>query len=297
MTTFADIKNDVLIRLVGFADSTEQLTTVSQGSSMGVSDTTVVVADATKISTGLVQFENELVLVKSIDRNTSIVSIIPGTRGYYGTTPASHANDSLVTNNPQFPRGQVGNLINEVILQLFPQIFWPKVHTFNFEATRINYPMPSDAEYVINVTWPPSGPTQIKMPVRRWRVEQRLESDSTPLGLEILGSVEPGRTVRVLYAAKPTVFAADADTLASRGLEESAKDVLVYGACSRALNYLDAGRTSSATTPDGLAMTGQVPIGSATNTGRTMYALFQQRFNEERARLVERYRPQWHRSE
>lgn len=297
MATYADIKNDVLIRLVGFADTTEQLTSVNQGSSISTSDTTFTVADATQVSKGLLQIDNELMLVKSVDRATNIVTLLPGSRGYYGTTAATHANNAIVVTNPRFPKAQVGQLINEVILQIFPQIFYPKIHTFNYTTSQANYPLPADAEYVINVTWAPSGPSLIKQPVRRWRVEQRLESDTTPLGLEILQAIEPGRQVRVLYAAKPTVFVNDADTLASRGLDESARDVLVYGACSRALNYLDAGRVSAATTPDALAMANQIPVGSATNTGRTMYALFQQRFREERDRLVERYRPQHHRSE
>lgn len=294
MTTFTQLKEEVLLKIHGFTDKLEKVTSLT--SSPDSDDLTFTVADIGQVSRGLVEIDNELLYVQRTDSGSSTVTVYPFGRGYRGTTAASHASGAMVTVDPSTPRIAVTNAINDVVLAVYPDIFNIKISSQTLSAVQVRYELPSDAQEVMSLRWAVTGPSLLQAPVRRYSVEPRLESDSVPLAVNVFDGVEPGRTLRVAYMAKPTVFSdsAGSDTLADHGFAESAKDLLVYGACARLLGYMDAGRLMDADSPNASAMTNQLPIGVATQVSRQMYTLYQQRLAEEHRRLMNRWKPQSH---
>ena len=62
--------------------------------------------------------------INTFDKNNLTLNVIPGFgRGYGGTTPAPHAENSQVTLTPTFPRVNVKKAINDTVNAMYPLIF------------------------------------------------------------------------------------------------------------------------------------------------------------------------------
>jgi len=72
------------------------------------------------------------------------------------------------------------------------------------------------------------------------------------------------------------------------GLEETSRDLVVYGASYRMASFLDPGRLTF-TSPEADANDQTRPFGSGTSTARYLLALYQQRLQEETNRLNGKY--------
>lgn len=58
---------------------------------------------AGEISRGLIEVDDELMLVQKVSQSDGIVTLLPGGRGFRSVA-ATHSAGALVTNNPKFPR-------------------------------------------------------------------------------------------------------------------------------------------------------------------------------------------------
>ena len=102
-------------------------------------------------------------------------------------------------------------------------------------------------------------------------------------------AILPGRSVQVVYAKTPTPLSSGSDVFTTvTGLEESSRDVIVYGASYRMASFLDPGRLTF-TAPEADANDQTRPFGSGTSTARYLYSLYQQRLQEEANRLNGKY--------
>ena len=84
------------------------------------SDLTITVDDASALSKGIVEINDELLYVKKSVQASGTIQILgtagnPTGRGWRGTTATSHISGSVVRNNPLFPRTQVKRAILETI--------------------------------------------------------------------------------------------------------------------------------------------------------------------------------------
>jgi hypothetical protein len=287
MTTLSTLTDEVTRKLAGYTLRQDRQTYLT--SAITSTATSITVKSAKNISNGIIEIDNELIYVEEYDRNTGVLTIPPYGRGYNGTTPASHANGAKVTISPTFPALDVRNAINETILSLFPGVYATNYHTFSYSASRTTYPLPSDVENVIAVSYEEIGPSKEWAPVRAWRVDPMSNVDSFDSynSLSIYSGVQPGRTVQVFYSAQPSTMENSSDDFESTtGLPSSCKDLVVLGAAYRLVSFIDPGRlTFGSAEADQQSQIAGRAYGAGTNAAKYLLALYQQRLREETDKL------------
>jgi len=289
MTTFNDMVEEVLINLEGFTlrqDRTTYLTAAIDNN-----DLTMSLASGDNIGKGIVEIEDELIHIDSVDRSDRSATISPFGRGYRGTTAASHALNTKVTFSPSFPRLSVKRAINDTIRAIYPNIFGVASTTFTYNAAQTTYSLPVNAETVLAVSWDSIGPSGEWIPIRRWRQDPTAASTeyATTNSISIYDALVPGRTVQVIYTKEPTTLSSTSDVFTTvTGLSESVRDVIVYGAAYRMVSFLDPGRLTF-TSPEADQNDTTRQFGAGTNTARYLLALYQQRLQEESQKLNGKY--------
>jgi len=248
-------------------------------------------ASGDNIGKGIVEIDDELIHIDSVDRSDRSATISPFGRGYRGTTAASHALNTKVTFSPSFPRLSVKRAINDTIRAVYPNIFGVASTTFTYNAAQTTYSLPVNAETVLAVSWDSIGPSGEWIPIRRWRQDPTAASTeyATTNSISIYDALVPGRTVQVIYTKEPTTLSSTSDVFTTvTGLSESVRDVIVYGAAYRMVSFLDPGRLTF-TSPEADQNDTTRQFGAGTNTARYLLALYQQRLQEESQKLNGKY--------
>jgi hypothetical protein len=112
---------------------------------------------------------------------------------------------------------------------------------------------------------------------------------NTQKTVNIYSNVQPGRTVQVWYAATPANLDANSDDFTDvTGLPETCRDVITLGAAYRLLSYIDPGRINLTSAEADLADS-KVPGAAGTNSSRYIYALYQQRLQDESLKLSDKF--------
>ena len=289
MTTFNDLVEEVLINLEGFTLRQDRTTYLT--SAIDNNDLTLALASGDNIGKGIVEIDDELLHIDSVDRSDRSATISPFGRGYRGTTAASHSLNSKVTFAPSFPRISVKRAINDTLRAIYPNVYGVASYTFTFNASQNTYQLPAAAETIIAVSWDTIGSSQEWLPIRRWRHDPMANSTDFANGNSITlnEAILPGRTVQVVYAKTPTPLSTNNDVFTTvTGLEETSRDLVVYGASYRMASFLDPGRLTF-TSPEADANDQTRPFGSGTSTARYLYSLYQQRLQEETNRINGKY--------
>lgn len=289
MATLDDLVNETQLALMGHGLRNDTVTYLLESvSSTGLQ---LKVNSVEGIGRGIVEIDDELMWVDAFDRTTGILSIAPFGRGFQGTKAASHAVNSKVTFQPSYTRSGLKTEINNVIRAVFPNLHAVAATTFTFRPSISTYALPNSAESLLSVTFETVGPSRQWAPVRGYRLDTMadIQTFGTSNTITILSGVQAGATVRVTYSVEPDILESDSDDFAdTTGLPESAKDVIVLGTVHRVLSAVDWGRIQyQAAEAD--SQSGRLPVGSATNAAKYVYAVFQQRLSEETAKLQKRF--------
>lgn len=285
MSTLKQLMDQIESNLQGYVqDQAEQTYVVG---SMDADDLTFVVDEPALVSRGIIQVDDELMWVKSVDRSDSTVTVSPFGRGYLSSTAATHAEGARVTDNPLFPRNQVKIAINQVLDNLYPDLYVLATENITYVAARATYEMPADARNVTSVTWQVVGPTQYWEPIKRWDFNPRADTTEFPTGrsIDIWSPIVPGRTVKVDYISRPTDLDLATDQFTGTGLETYVETTVVYGACYRMVGWLDAPRLQ-ARAVETSQRSAYVEAGAAANTAKYFYALYQQSLEAARLRFL-----------
>ena len=289
MTTFNELAEEVLINLEGFTMRQDRTTYLT--AAIDDNDLSIALASGDNIGKGILEIDDELLHIYSVDRSDRSAVISPFGRGYRGTTAAAHTINTKVTFAPSFPRISVKRAINDTLRAIYPNVYGVATYTFTFNASQNTYQLPVAAETIIAVSWDSIGPSGEWLPIRRWRHDPMAATTDFANGnsITINESVLPGRTIQVVYAKTPTPLSANADVFTTvTGLEETSRDLVVYGASYRMASFLDPGRLTF-TSPEADANDQTRPFGSGTSTARYLYSLYQQRLQEETNRLNGKY--------
>ena len=289
MTTFNDLAEEVLINLEGFTMRQDRTTYLT--AAIDDNDLSIALASGDNIGKGILEIDDELLHIDSVDRSDRSAVISPFGRGYRGTTAASHSVNAKVVFAPSFPRISVKRAINDTLRAIYPNVYGVATYTFTFNASQNTYQLPVAAETIIAVSWDSIGPSGEWIPIRRWRHDPMAATADYANGntITLNEAIVPGRTVQVVYAKTPTPLSADADVFTTTtGLEETSRDLIVYGASYRMASFLDPGRLTF-TSPEADANDQTRPFGSGTSTARYLLALYQQRLQEETNRLNGKY--------
>lgn len=251
-------------------------------------DLTATVRNASDIDMGLAEIDAELVFIESVDRASNTITFSPDGRGFYGSTPATHDANARLTFAPTWPRQRVKAAINDTILSVWPNLFGVAQTQFLFTPAVSTYEMPAEAEGILSVTADTFGPSREQQVISRYRFDSTAPSDEWTTGkaLTLLEAASPGAGVTVTYTKEPSILTADADTIASSGLRESARQLLMLGACAQLLSMMDVSRLTVDTAPaDELDNRNQV--GTAARLANQFQLRFEMEVEKERQRLRE----------
>jgi hypothetical protein len=282
--------DEVSRKLAGFTLRQDRQTHLT--AAINTTATSITVASATNVSTGVIQIDDELIYVDSYDRNTGVLSIPPYGRGYNGTSASSHAVGARVIVSPTFPSVDIKEAINNSIQAVFPDLYSTGTHTFSYSTAKSTYPLPDEVETVLGVSFQTTGPSKEWLPIRGWRVDPMANTTAfnSRNSISLYSGVEPGRTVQVFYTSEPTVMDSnDDDFEIVTGLPASCKDVIVLGASARLASFVDPGRlTFGSAESDQQSQIAGRSYGAGTNTAKYLLALYDKRLAEESRKLTDR---------
>lgn len=299
--TFDQLVSRVKQQLLGY--TRDQASISYLRADMTASDVTFLVDEetVTNLSLGLVEIDDELLLVKKFDRATGTVTVTAGTsgRGVEGTTAAAHTTNDIVTDDPMYPRSRIKEAINDTINATYPDLWVLGEYEFPYAAARYEYPVPTEVEDVLKVVVNTIGPSAVWFPLSSWRFNPLASTTSgqvkptpTPTGktIQVMRDfIVPGRNVRVTYMKKPSTLANNSDDFETvTGYPERYVDMITYGACWRLLPAYESARLQQSAI-EATERAPLVPTGAGSKASQYYMALYQQRLAEERTRLQRLY--------
>jgi len=290
MATFNEMVNEVKTNLQGYTLKQDRLTYLN--AAINSVATSMVVGSASNLAKGPVEIDDEIIWIDNFNTSTNTLNAAPGFgRGYQGTVPTSHSQYAQVTLSPSFPRISIKKAINDTINSLYPKLWAVDSYTFTFNASQTTYALPDDLEQILFISWQTTGSSKEWLPVNRWRADgmANIADFNTTNTINIYENIQPGRTVQVYYTTTPDTLDNNSDDFADvTGLPQSCQDVVTLGAAYKLLSFLDSGRISLTSAESDLADS-KIPSGAGANNSRYIYALYQQRLNEEALKLQDKY--------
>jgi hypothetical protein len=297
MPTLESMIDEVLINLAGYTYQQDRATYIIQDvpatASTIANPIILQLASTDNIGKGTIEIDEELFWLDSFDRVSNTATVPPWGRGYLGTDRTTHTAGTKVTITPTFPRYVVKKAINDTIGAFGANIFAVKTTTFVFNAAQTTYAFNNlNINNIMTIMWQDIGPSQEWFPIRRWSWDSIASDSAFGAGAQTVtigDYVQPGRTVKVIYATDPVAFTSNSQDYATQtGLPSSTRDVAILGASYRLLTYLDPARAAQVS-PQADETDSKRPYGASQSATKQLYALYVQRLNEETARQQSQY--------
>lgn len=297
MPTLESMIDEVLINLAGYTYQQDRATYITQNVTADASTianpTILQLASTDNIGKGTIEIDEELIWLDSFDRVSNTATVPPWGRGYLGTGKAAHTAGAKVTITPTFPRYVIKKAINDTIAAFGSTIFAVKTTSFTFNAAQTTYPFNNlNIHNILTIMWQDIGPSEEWFPIRRWSWDSLASTTAFGAGAQTVtigDFVQPGRTVKVVYATDPVPFTSNSEDYATQtGLPDSTRDVVILGASYRLLTYLDPARAAQVS-PQADETDSKRPFGASQTATKQLYALYTQRLNEETARQQAQY--------
>lgn len=292
MPTLNELVDEVKASLTGYTLRQDRITYLANPTGLTTTGTSITVGSDNNLAKGIIEIDDELLWIDSFDKGTQTLNVIPGFgRGYQGTNPAPHSQYAQITLSPTFPRVNIKKAINDTIAAVFPQLWSLSSTTLTYNTVQTTYALPDDCEDVLAVSWQSTGPTKEWLPVRNWRLDAMANQAAfnSTSSISIYDRIDAGRTIQIWYTTEPNTLDSNSDDFADvTGLPETAKDVIILGACARLLTFIDAGRINLTSAESDLADS-KLPSQAGTNISKYVYALYQTRLKEEAGKLQGRY--------
>lgn len=297
MTTFADLVAQVKQELIGYSKDQATITYLTQP--MTSTDVTFTVDTETvrNVTRGIVEIDDELLLVKKFDLTSGLVTVFANQngRGVQGSTAAAHAVDAIVTSDPRYPTVRIKEAINDTINATYPQLWVFGEYEFQKVAPQFEYELPLETEDVYKVTFETIGPSLIWQPMQNWRFNALGSKTINGLpasgkSLQIFDRIVPGRRVRVITRKRPgnLVNGSDDFTTTTGYLSDSMEDVIRYGATARMLGANEAARLQQQAI-ESTERAPLVPTGAATEAATYYWGQYYRRLQEEVDRMHDLY--------
>jgi hypothetical protein len=292
MSTLNEMVSDIRANLQGYTLRQDRISYVANANGLTTTSTAITIGSASNLAKGTIEIDDELIWIDSFDKVTSVLNVVPGFgRGYQGTSPAPHSQYAQITLAPTFPRVSIKKAINDTINSLFPNLWAVSSYTFTFNASQTTYPLPDDLESILYLSWQTTGSSQEWLPINRWRSDGMANAAAfnTTNTVSLYENIQPGRTVQVWYTTTPNTLDNNTDDFADvTGLPQSAQDVVTLGASYKLLSFLDPGRINLSSAEADSADS-KIPSTAGVSSSRYIYALYQQRLNEEALKLKDRF--------
>ena len=292
MSTLNEMVDEIKSNLQGYTLRQDRISYVANAGGLTTTSSEITIGSASNLAKGIIEIDDELIWIDSFDKANSTLNVIPGFgRGYQGTSPAPHSQYAQVTLAPTFPRTAIKKAINDTINSLFPNLWAVTSTTFTYNASVTTYPLPDDLESILYMSWQTTGSSQEWLPINRWRADGMANAATfnTNNTVSIYDSVQPGRTVQVWYTTTADTLDNNSDDFADvTGLPQSCQDVVTLGASYKLLSFLDPGRINL-TSAEADSADSKIPSSAGVSSSRYIYALYQQRLNEEALKLKDKF--------
>jgi hypothetical protein len=145
---------------------------------------------------------------------------------------------------------------------------------------------------ILSIAYQALGPSKEWVPIRTYRFDGNANSTAFTSGQTVsIYDYDSFRYVlfRVVYSTDPLPFTSNTEVFTTQtGLPESCKDLIILGATYRLLSNLDPARASMVS-PQADETDSKRPYGSSQSLTRQVYALFNQRLNEEIKNQQDKY--------
>lgn len=225
-------------------------------------DTTLLSAEEEDLIAGgtLLEFESELVLVTAMS-GTAPNFELTIRRGMYGTTAAIHAADTeiRIASEDYIPRHSIFTAVADAIEGL-----WPDLWTVGVEETWADsepVEVPAVVGEVLDLRVRSGGRWRR---LGSWEELQDFPLSSTGNALQVSG-VPAGVEVQVYYKKKPSRPTAEADTLASLGVESGWVKVIVAAAVAALIANRDLNQATIDFITQSLEAEAGGPVGTGTD--------------------------------
>src|SRR5712664_430984 len=170
-TNLGQLVAKVRSQLLGYTADQQQMSELA--APMGPADTSFTVDTATvsSLSRGLVEIDDELILVKTKDSGSGILTVLGLTngRGREGTVAASHAANALVTMSPKVPRMRIKEAINDTITSVYPRLPVLAATEITKLSPVYEYVMPVEATDIWYLSIQQIGPSKVWMQGRDFK--------------------------------------------------------------------------------------------------------------------------------
>ncbi len=293
--------NEVSMNLSGYTLQQDRATHITAAeaatASTNAAPITLTLASTDSVGKGIVEIDEELFWVDNYDRVGNTATIAPYGRAYLGTTLAAHTEGTKVTIAPTFPRFVIKRAINDTITAIGSSIFAASTTTITSNAAVSAFRLPAGTDPTLNirnilaVAYQSLGASKEWIPLRTYRFDGNANSTAFTSGqtISLYDGIPSGRTVQVVYSTDPVPFTDNAEVFTTQtGLPESCKDLVILGATYRLLSNLDPARASMVS-PQADETDSKRPYGSSQSATKQVYALFNQRLNEEIKSQQEKY--------
>ena len=300
MTTLLDMIDEVSMNLSGYTLQQDRAThitaNVAATASTIAAPITLSLASTDSVGKGIVEIDEELFWVDNYDRVGNTATIAPYGRAYIGTTLAAHTAGTKVTIAPTFPRFTIKRAINDTISAIGSSIFAANTTTITSNSAVSAFRLPAtgttlNIRNILAIAYQALGSSKEWIPIRSYRFDGNANSTAFTSGqtVSIYDYIPSGRTIQIVYATDPTAFTDNTETFTTQtGLPESCKDIIILGATYRLLSNLDPARASMVS-PQADETDSKRPYGSSQSLTKQVYALFNQRLNEEIKNQQEKY--------
>jgi hypothetical protein len=292
MSTLNEMVDEIRSNLQGYTLRQDRISYVTNANGLTTTSSAITIGSAANLAKGTIEIDDELIWIDSFDKATNTLNVVPGFgRGYQGTSPAPHSQYAQITLSPTFPRVTIKKAINDTINGLFPNLWAVTSYTFTYNASVTTYALPDDLESILYMSWQTTGSSQEWLPINRWRADGMANSATFNSNntVSIYDSVQPGRTVQVWYTTTANTLDNNTDDFADvTGLPQSCQDVVTLGAAFKLLSFIDSGRINLSSAEADSADS-KIPSTAGVSSSRYIYALYQQRLNEEALKLKDRF--------
>ena len=290
MPTLSDMIDEVRSSLAGYTLRQDRITYLD--SAITSTATAMTIGSSSNLAKGIIEIDDELIWIDNFDQGSSTLNAAPGFgRGYQNTNASPHSQYAQITLSPTFPRNIIKKAINDTINSFYPRLWATASTTFTFNASQVTYALPDDLESILYMSWQTTGSSQEWLPINRWRADQmaNVATFNTQNTVNLYENIQPGRTVQVWYTTTPNTLDNGTDDYADvTGLPGSSAEVAILGASYKLLSYLDAGRINLSSAEADLNDT-KIPSTAGVSASRYIFALYQQRLNEEALKLQDKY--------
>lgn len=290
MATLEEMVDEVRSSLAGYTLRQDRITYLN--AAINTTATAIQVGSSSNLAKGIIEIDDELIWIDNFNSTNNTLNAAPGFgRGWQGTAPSPHSQYAQVTLTPTFPRTVIKQAINDTINSFFPKLWAINSVTFTFNASQTTYPLPDDVESIIYASWQTTGSSLEWLPINRWRADgmANVSAFNTTNTINIYENIQPGRTVQVYYTTTANTLDANTDDFADvTGLPETCRDVVTLGASYKLLSYVDSGRINLSSAEADLNDT-KIPSSAGVASSRYIFALYNQRLNEESLKLQDKF--------